>query len=1265
MSTKRTVLLLFALTFTLTASTAHAQTITMPVSLGTVGSGLQSTLFSATLSTTQHGGKTVHVESDNPSVVLVANNASTAGAASFDVFVPNGSSSVAFVVSGMEGVTGTATITVSTSGFTSGTRTATIVQPAMDIIGLAASLDTLDPADAFQVRVGLPAVGNGNVNPGQNVRAGGTGFTATLINSNATAGQFITTPVTGQSVTVSITPGNSASPANVASGGVSFDGINVASTTVSASIPGFILTTNASVNVNVTQPTINLNAIGNVGSGLSGTATSIGLSASEHGGITIHVESANPSIAVVAPNATTVGAASIDLVLANGFTATSFIVSGMEGASGASNITVSATGFTGASHLANVQQPAVDIILLATTLDTLDPVDPFQVRIGLPSGGNASVNPAQSIRAGGAPLTATVKLSDGAIGDLITTPLTGDSVVVTIPVGASVSPANVAAGGVAFDGIALGSTTVSATIPGLIATTNALQTVNVTQPTISVSPVGNIGAGLQNAGSTASLSASQHGGVNVHIESANPARALVAPSASTPGTASIDVPVANGGTTASFWVSGVEGATGTSLITASISGFVSGSSTATIVQPGYDVVQLGSSIDTLNPPDAFQVRVGLVASGGGSVNPAQNLRAGAPPLVATIKNSNHPVADLITTALTGDSVVVSIAAGSSASPSNVASGGVSFDGIALGTTTVSATIPGFVATTNANINVTVTQPSIAMSVIGNVGAGLQGNTNNAALSVSNHGGVTVHVASANPSVALVSPNVSTAGTASFDAVIPNNNTLVSFVVHGLENTTGTSNITLSANGFVSATQPVSIVQPALELSQLAIAFDAADPNDPFQVRIGLPTGGNGSINPQQLARVGGSGVTATVILSNGAAGQLVTASTTNDTVTVSIPAGASASAATVAAGGVAFDPVAIGTTLVAATIPGFILTGAATQQLVVSSRAVDLATIGDIGAGLQTGPISATLGLAQHGGVTVHVVSSDPSVALVSPNVSTPGSSSLDFPLANGVTQLSFFVQGLTTGTSTITASVPTFTAGIRTANVVPPALQVALLADTLLDNDANDPFVVKVGVPAGDQAGVATAQLVRAGGATLTATVTCTEVAVAALITNTQNGSPVTVDIPVGESQSAANTLLGGVALDPLMAGSVSVSATIPGFIATAAATHEVYIKPHIPTAATPLPLTLALEQNIPNPFNPLTHIRFTLPDPAHVNLSVFDVRGALVVKLLDTDVPRGTHDQLWNGRDARGESVGSGVYFYRLTTAHDALTRKMVLLK
>ena len=83
------------------------------------------------------------------------------------------------------------------------------------------------------------------------------------------------------------------------------------------------------------------------------------------------------------------------------------------------------------------------------------------------------------------------------------------------------------------------------------------------------------------------------------------------------------------------------------------------------------------------------------------------------------------------------------------------------------------------------------------------------------------------------------------------------------------------------------------------------------------------------------------------------------------------------------------------------------------------------------------------------------------------------------------------------------------------------------------------------------------------------------------------------------------------------------------------------------------------------PNPFNPTTTISFTLPERARVTLSIYDVEGRLVRTLLDEVVGEGYQERIWNGRDAGGTPVSSGVYFYRLTAGGKTLTKKMVLLK
>jgi hypothetical protein len=89
-------------------------------------------------------------------------------------------------------------------------------------------------------------------------------------------------------------------------------------------------------------------------------------------------------------------------------------------------------------------------------------------------------------------------------------------------------------------------------------------------------------------------------------------------------------------------------------------------------------------------------------------------------------------------------------------------------------------------------------------------------------------------------------------------------------------------------------------------------------------------------------------------------------------------------------------------------------------------------------------------------------------------------------------------------------------------------------------------------------------------------------------------------------------------------------------------------------------------LYQNVPNPFNPTTIIRYELRGPSRVSLSVYDVAGRMVRRLLDNEnVGAGIHGVAWNGTSDRGERVSSGIYFYKLEAGDFVQTRKMLLLK
>ena len=93
--------------------------------------------------------------------------------------------------------------------------------------------------------------------------------------------------------------------------------------------------------------------------------------------------------------------------------------------------------------------------------------------------------------------------------------------------------------------------------------------------------------------------------------------------------------------------------------------------------------------------------------------------------------------------------------------------------------------------------------------------------------------------------------------------------------------------------------------------------------------------------------------------------------------------------------------------------------------------------------------------------------------------------------------------------------------------------------------------------------------------------------------------------------------------------------------------------------------PKTFALKQNYPNPFNPSTMIGFEIFEQTSVELTVFDINGRFVRKLLKGRLNSGAYNIEWNGKDSQGMLVSGGVYFYSINVNGRTLIKKMSLIK
>ena len=124
-----------------------------------------------------------------------------------------------------------------------------------------------------------------------------------------------------------------------------------------------------------------------------------------------------------------------------------------------------------------------------------------------------------------------------------------------------------------------------------------------------------------------------------------------------------------------------------------------------------------------------------------------------------------------------------------------------------------------------------------------------------------------------------------------------------------------------------------------------------------------------------------------------------------------------------------------------------------------------------------------------------------------------------------------------------------------------------------------------------------------------------------------------------------------------------VFFTGSIPLITATVRTTIHVT---RVPTAvASGSAPSFSLDQNQPNPFNPITAIRYSLPGEGAVLLTIYDLHGRKLTTLQDGNASAGVHEVRWDGRDSRGKLLPSGTYVYRIQSGTYVSSRRMVLLR
>jgi len=1061
------------------------------------------------------GGITINISSGDPSIV---------GVLTPTVFIPQGGVSGNAQLSGL--VLGQAAVTATGPSLATGVSTVTVTA-ALDLIETSVTMNAGFSTASLTTRL----LSGGAVFPAP---TGGIPLTFTSRNAACVAAPVNVSVAAGlNSVTTIADFGGSASTPCVTWLVVSAPSFDVDSVQVTVNPP----------------PTTSLSLTANVAAGLSRDGILFLGVASPAGGTTVTITSSDPTKLVVAPNSSTVGAASAQINIAPGAGYTYFTYAAIEGQTGTAVLSATATNYQ-APTPATITLDSLGVEASGTTSFTMPGADGGgTVYVGSlgPAGPSQGVSGSTIVRAGGTPIVVTLTS---------TTP----SAAVPVVGGIAASPATVtinpgqSSASYGLRPLAAGTTTITATSPNAVSPIRPSYpaTITVTQASTSFSVTANVAAGLSRDGILFLGAAAPPGGTVVTITSSDPARLVVAPNATTVGTASIDVTIPAGSGYTYFTYAAIEGQAGAAPV--NLSGSVQGAppaySNPTPVAITIDTLGIeASGTTTFTMPGADgggTVYVGSLGPAGPSqgVSGSTIVRAGGTPIVVTL-TSTTPAA------------VVPVVGGIAASPSTVtinpgqSSASYALRPLAAGTSTITATAPGATAPVRPSYpaTITVTQASTSLSVTANVAAGLSRDGILFLGATSPPGGTVVTITSSDPARLVLAPNSTTVGTASIDVTIPAGSGYSYFTYAAIEGQAGAAPVTIS--GSVQGAPPAysNPVPVAITIDTLGVEASGST------TLTTLGADGGGTVYVGSLGPAGPSqAVSGSTIVRAGGAPIEITLTSTSATVAVPVVGGVAASPRTVtivpgqSSASYGLRPLVAGTTTITATSPS----AAAPVRpnypatITVTSPSSSISLASGVGAGLTVQGIVFLQVAAPAGGTTITLTSSDPTRLLLAPDATTSGTTQVSIAVPQGATYTYFTAMGLedVTGNPTVTAQTPGYTDATASIAVQPIGVQWSgTTAITTLAPDGGG--TVYIGIISGvvGNRTVSPSQPVRFGGVARTITMTSSNAAVALPVVGGVAQQDITVTILPGASSASVN-------VRPLAVGVATIAPSGPGLI-------------------------------------------------------------------------------------------------------------------
>ncbi len=673
----------------------------------------------------------------------------------------------------------------------------------------------------------------------------------------------------------------------------------------------------------------------------TGTMTATLALAAPAGGQVLNLSSSTPTVATV-PATVTVPA---------GATSATFTVTSLSTA-GTSTITASAAGVTSDSAQVVVQNRSLDVVLSSPL-----------VGVGRSIGGTVTISETRTV-------DVIVSLAAGNTGVATVTPSA-----VTIPAGATQASFSV-------NGVASGSTPITATAPGYATDASAIE---VTAQVISLGNIPAIGPG-QSTTMAVSLSAPAPTDLTINFVSSDPGVATV--------TASVIVPMGQQTPAANPTVTGVS--LGSALITATAAGFA---------------------------PDARGVAVSV--SLGFDPTPATLVIAETNTVSIALNTSSPAPAGGLLVTLTSDNPAIATVPGTVTIPAGQTSVNVPVTGVAIGTTTINASATGSNVATK-NVQVTAA-PAINLGNF-NIGQNLQIEWTPTLAVVAPAGGTAITLTSADPARLLISTVSTAAGSGSVVlSVNAGSNNGGSIYLQSLANS-GTVEVNASAPGYRTSTFTMTLVPSGFIINTpTVINTNTLDANTNVQVTSAMLNATTLNWVGNQFVR-GGFSVDVNVTSSAPAVGAI-----TVSPLTIENGDGAATTQ---------FDPLTAGTSTIEVVPPAGFATPNNFRQITatVTSSGINVTAM-TLGRNLQQALLWSLQSPAPAGGLNVTITSLDPSSVLLSTSATAAGGASVTVPVAAGSTTsgTQVYVQALaSSGTANLQVTATGFGDGNGVVTLVP-----------------------------------------------------------------------------------------------------------------------------------------------------------------------------------------------------------------------------------